>query len=290
MASQALVLDRREPDNRPQGDYLSKRNFARLARFINDYSGIRMPPTKITMLEGRLRRRLRVTGHESLESYCRFLFEQDGIDVEAVHLIDVATTNKTDFFREPNHFSYLVDEVLPELAEKGIGDIRVWSAACSTGAEPYTLAMILEDFRKSRRLGYSILATDLSTEVLATAIRGIYPEEMIDPVPRDMARKYVLRSVLGDRQVRIHHALRSKVGFGRLNLMDDRYEIGAPADVIFCRNVLIYFEKSVQAVVLARLCDCLAPGGYLFIGHSESVAGFSLPIKQVANTIFQKTR
>lgn len=290
MASQALGVDHLEADHRPHGDYLSKRNFARLARFINGYSGIRMPPTKVTMLEGRLRRRVRATGHGSLESYCRFLFEQDGIEAEAVHLIDVATTNKTDFFREPNHFAYLIDEVLPKLAQKGKGDIRVWSAACSTGAEPYTLAMILEDFRKSHRLGYSILATDLSTEVLATAVRGIYPQEMIDPVPLDMVRKYVLRSVLGDRQVRIHHSLRSKVGFARLNLMDDAYAIGAPADVIFCRNVLIYFEKTVQEAVLARLCDCLAPGGYLFIGHSESVAGFSLPVKQVANTIFQKTR
>jgi chemotaxis protein methyltransferase CheR len=233
---------------------------------------------------------LRVTGHTSLDSYCNFLFNEDGIESEAIHLIDVATTNKTDFFREPSHFTYLVENVLPAMAQRDKGEVRFWSAACSTGAEPYTLAMILEDFRQSYRLGYSILATDLSTEVLSTAVRGIYPEEMMDPVPPNMARKYVLRSVRDDRQVRIHHTLRSKVGFARLNLMDDSYAIGAPVDVIFCRNVLIYFEKKVQEAVLSRLCDCLVPNGYLFIGHSESIGGFSLPVKQVANTVFQETR
>lgn len=289
MTSQNPAVDRGE-DSRLRGDNLSKRNFDRLARFINGYSGIRMPPTKATMLEGRLRRRLRITGHASLDSYCQYLFDENGIESEAIHLIDVATTNKTDFFREPNHFTYLVENVLPVMTQRDKGEVRVWSAACSTGAEPYTLAMILQDFRQSHRLGYSILATDLSTEVLATAVRGVYPEDMIDPVPPDLARKYVLRSVHGDGQVRIHHALRSKIGFARLNLMDDKYAIGAPVDVIFCRNVLIYFERKVQEAVLSRLCDCLAPNGYLFIGHSESVGGFSLPVKQVANTIFQKIR
>lgn len=289
MTSLSHSVDRGQ-DTRLRSDNLSKRNFDRLARFINGYSGIRMPPTKVTMLEGRLRRRLRVTGHDSFDSYCHFLFDEDGIESEAIHLIDVATTNKTDFFREPNHFAYLVENVLPAMMQRDKGEVRVWSAACSTGAEPYTLAMILEDFRQSYRLGYSILATDLSTEVLSTAVRGIYPEEMMDPVPPVLARKYVLRSVRGDRQVRMHHSLRSKIGFARLNLMDDSYAIGAPVDVIFCRNVLIYFEKKVQEAVLSRLCDCLAPNGYLFIGHSESIGGFSLPVKQVANTIFQKTR
>ncbi|MBS0253001.1 MAG: chemotaxis protein CheR [Proteobacteria bacterium] len=289
MTSQSLAIDRGE-DSKLRGDKLSKRNFDRLARFINGYSGIRMPPTKATMLEGRLRRRLRITGHASLDSYCQYLFDENGIESEAIHLIDVATTNKTDFFREPNHFSYLVENVLPAMTQRDKGEVRVWSAACSTGAEPYTLAMILQEFRENHRLGYSILATDLSTEVLATAVRGVYPEEMIDPVPPNMARKYVLRSVRGDHQVRIHHALRSRIGFARLNLMDDKYAIGAPVDVIFCRNVLIYFERKVQEAVLSRLCDCLAPNGYLFIGHSESIGGFSLPVKQVANTVFQKTR
>jgi chemotaxis protein methyltransferase CheR len=269
-------------------DGLSKRNFDRLARFINNYSGIRMPPSKATMLEGRLRRRLRATGFASLDDYCRYLFDENGIEAEAIHLIDVATTNKTDFFREPNHFSFLTETVLPEFADRGQKSLRAWSSACSTGAEPYTLAMVLEEFSRASRVSYSILATDLSTEVLAAAVRGVYPEEMTAPVPSAMARKYILRSANQDRQIRVHPTLRSKVGFARMNLMDDSYPVGAPFDVIFCRNVLIYFDKTVQAAVLSRLCDCLASGGYLFIGHSESITGFSLPVTQAANTIFKK--
>ncbi len=270
-------------------DSLSKRNFDRLARYINGYSGIRMPPSKSTMLEGRLRRRLRATGHSSLNQYCDYLFEEDGIKAEAVHLIDVATTNKTDFFREPAHFSYLSEVVLPLIAERGQRTIRAWSAACSTGAEPYTLAMVLEEFARSSNLSYSILATDLSTQVLSTAIRGVYPADMVAPVPADMAKRYVMRSVkTHDHTVRIHPTLRAKVGFARLNFMDEKYRVGDRMDLIFCRNVLIYFEKQTQVNVLSRLCECLAPGGYMFIGHSESISGYSLPLKQVANTIFEK--
>lgn len=272
-----------------RNDSLSKRNFNRLAHYITSYSGIRMPASKGAMIEGRLRRRLRATGYSSLNEYCDYLFDAGGIEVEAVHLIDVATTNKTDFFRESNHFAYLCDEVLPAIAQRGQRSIRAWSAACSTGAEPYTLAMILEDFGRSHRISYSILATDLSTEVLATAIRGIYPEEMVVPVPANLAKRYIMRAVRSDnRNVRIHPTLRAKIGFGRMNLMDEKYRTGEPMDLIFCRNVLIYFDKNTQEAVLNRLCDCLAPGGYMFIGHSESITGFSLPLKQVANTIFEK--
>ncbi len=241
------------------------------------------------MIEGRLRRRLRATGHASVNEYCNYLFDDGGIETEAVHLIDVATTNKTDFFREPNHFSYLCDVALPTFVRRRQRSLRAWSSACSTGAEPYTLAMILEDFSRNNNISYSILATDLSTEVLSTAIRGVYPEDMVAPVPANMAKRYVMRPVRSDsHHVRIHPALRAKVGFARMNLMDEKYRVGDPVDLIFCRNVLIYFEKQTQAEVLERLCDCLAPGGYLFIGHSESITGYTLPVKQVANTIFEK--
>lgn len=276
-------------EQQPRTDSLSKRNFDRLARYINGYSGIRMPPSKGTMLEGRLRRRLRATGHASVNEYCNYLFDDGGIETEAVHLIDVATTNKTDFFREPNHFSYLCDVVLPTFVRRRQRTLRAWSSACSTGAEPYTLAMILEDFCRNNNISYSILATDLSTEVLSTAIRGVYPEDMVAPVPANMAKRYVMRPVRSDsHHVRIHPALRAKVGFARMNLMDAKYRVGDPMDLIFCRNVLIYFEKQTQAEVLKRLCDCLVPGGYMFIGHSESITGYTLPLKQVANTIFEK--
>ncbi|WP_454851502.1 CheR family methyltransferase [Rhizobium binxianense] len=272
------------------GDRISKRNFDKLARFIYDYSGIKMPPTKLTMLEGRLRRRLRATSHSSFDDYCDYLFNQGGLEQEAVHLIDVVTTNKTDFFREAKHFDFMQSVALPAIAGSGVRAIRAWSSACSTGAEPYTMAMVIAEFTEERNdLTYNILATDLSTDVLLTARKGIYPEDLVTPVPRDLQRKYVMTAKQpGRREVRIVPRLRSRVGFARLNLMDEKYDVGDPMHILFCRNVLIYFDKQTQAGVLARLCGCLAKGGYMFIGHSESITGFDLPLKQVSNTVFQR--
>lgn len=283
-AVQALYDDERISDG------LSRRNFDRLSQIIQDYSGIRMPPTKTTMLEGRLRRRVRATGHPSLEAYCHYLFEEGGIDHEFLHLIDVVTTNKTDFFREPTHFAYLRETVLPQIERRGARGVRAWSAACSIGAEPYTLAMLLDEFAEQTGIDYRILATDLSTDVLATGLKGIYSTDMMEPVPRPLANKYVLPAVdARTRRVRIHPRLRSRVGFARMNLMSDSYPVGEPMDLIFCRNVLIYFDKPTQQKVLRRLCDCLVPGGHLFVGHSETVSGFDLPVRQMAGTILMKT-
>jgi chemotaxis protein methyltransferase CheR len=272
------------------GDRISSRNFEKLARFIYEYSGIKMPSTKLTMLEGRLRRRLRATNIRSFDDYCDFLFDHGGMEQEVVHLIDAVTTNKTDFFREAKHFDYLQSTALPALVRGGCRRLRAWSAACSTGAEPYTMAMVLEEFCQDRSdIDYAILATDLSTDVLQSARRGIYPEDIVAPVPSDLRHKYVMTAkASGRREVRISPRLRSKIGFGRMNLMDKKYPVGDPMQIIFCRNVLIYFDKPTQADVLSRLCECLAVGGYMFIGHSESISGFDLPLKQVSNTVFQR--
>jgi chemotaxis protein methyltransferase CheR len=271
-------------------DRLSGRNFKRLASYIYNYSGIRLPETKMTMLEGRLRRRLRATGHSTLDSYCTYLFEEGGLDSESIYLIDVVTTNKTDFFREPGHFDYLSSTILPELVSRGTRQIRIWSCACSIGAEPYTIAMLLEEFSISQKgQDYVILATDLSTEVLDKARRGVFSEDMIAPMPRALISKYVRFARQPDRgEVRIVPRLRSRIGFARLNLMDASYQIGDPVDIIFCRNVLIYFDKQTQQKVIGKLCDRLWAGGYLFLGHSESIAGMNLPLRQVANTVFKR--
>jgi chemotaxis protein methyltransferase CheR len=271
-------------------DGLSRSNFDRVSRYIYQYCGIRMPASKVGMLEGRLRRRLRATGHRKLNEYCDYLFDQNGIAIESVHLIDAVTTNKTDFFRESKHFDYLEQVALPELEKSGVRKLRAWSAACSTGAEPYSMAMVMEDFvQKQRAMDYEIIATDISTNVLAVGIKGVYPEDQVEPVPERARKQYVMRSKSpGAGVVRIHPRLRSKVGFGRMNLMDTAYDVGGPVHVIFCRNVLIYFERPLQGLVLRRLCENLREGGYLFIGHSESVAGFDLPIVPVGHTIFRK--
>ncbi|MES5098549.1 CheR family methyltransferase [Agrobacterium sp. BA1120] len=271
-------------------DNLSSRDFRQLAEFIYNYCGIKMPDSKRSMLEGRLRKRLRATGCPSFSAYCDFLFRHGGMETESVFLIDVVTTNKTDFFREPNHFDFMEQVAMPALVEKGHQRIRAWSAACSTGAEPYTMAMVMAEAVERKVISdYSILATDLSTDVLKKAHSGIYARDLVEPVPSDLARKYVMPARDKHRdEVRITPKLRSKVGFARLNLMNPSYDVGDPYQIIFCRNVLIYFDKKTQAHVLTQLCKCLMPGGYLLIGHSESVTGINLPVKQVANTVFMK--
>ena len=275
-------------------DHLTNRDFQKLSRFIQDYSGIKMPPTKKTMVEGRLRRRVRATGARTLADYCRYLFDQGGLDQEAVSLIDAVTTNKTDFFREPEHFHFLTEQAVPELLATRRGainaPIKVWSAACSIGAEPYTLAMVLAELgRATPGLRTSIVATDICTEALNTAILGIYPEAMITPVPRELRQRYLLRARAGARdRVRIAPDLRRAISFSRLNLMQTPYAVALDMHIVFCRNILIYFDKPTQRQVLDQLCHHLRPGGFLFLGHSETLTGFGLPLRPVATTIFQR--
>jgi chemotaxis protein methyltransferase CheR len=275
-------------------DRLSQRHFQRLAAYIENYSGIKVPPTKITMIEGRLRKRVRATGMSDLKQYCDYLFEGNGLATEAVELINVVTTNKTEFFREPDHFTFLAEHAVPDLMSRGgaRSPLKVWSAACSIGAEPYTLAMVLAELAQQiPGLRFVITATDLSTEVLATAVLGIYPEAMIKPVSPELRRRYILRSkVRARQQVRIVPELRSMTRFARVNLMDTPYPVDKQMDIIFCRNMLIYFDKKTQEAVVQRLSEHLRPGGYLFLGHSESLAGFHLPLQVVAPTVFRRVQ
>ena len=270
---------------------MSPTDFRRLAAFINRYSGIRMPDSKRVMVEGRLRRRLRSHGFDTFTSYCHYLFEEGGLENEAIHIIDAVTTNKTEFFRESEHFRFLTDVTLPDrIAGRTTPTLKLWSAACSIGAEPYTLAMIMADYqRQGCDLRYSILATDLCVDVLRTAVEAIYAEDLVQPVPLDMRRRYLLRG-RGDaaRQVRIAPELRRMVRFARLNLMEEAYPVEQGFDIIFCRNVLIYFSRPDQEAVLSRLASHLAPGVYLFLGHSETINGLSLPLRAVGPTVFMK--
>lgn len=286
-----MQLSAPQPADRadPPGGRLSRRNFDRLAAFVTEYSGIRLPESKLTMVEGRLRRRLRATGLASFDAYCDHVFASGRLSGETLHLIDAVTTNKTDFFREAGHFTFLRETGLPALAAAGVRRLRAWSAACSTGAEPYSLAMVLEaDFQAPDR-SWSILATDLSRNVLEVARHGIYPADQLAPVPSDLRRRFLLAAAdPGRREMRVHPRLRARVAFGRMNLMDARYDVGEAMHVIFCRNVLIYFDRDTQARVLTRLCEVLAPGGYLFIGHAESIAGLDLPLRAVGNTAFRR--
>jgi len=273
---------------------MSTELFNRLSDFIYTESGIKMPLSKKTMLEARLQKRLRTIGINSFGEYCNYLFSPEGIANELVNMIDVVTTNKTDFFREPQHFDYLLEYVLPDLINTSGCGIRrpfmIWSAACSSGEEPYTLAMVLDEFsRKAQGFHYNILATDISTRVLEKAKQAIYDEERVQPVPIDLKRKYLMRNKNRDlKQVRIVPELRAQVRFRRLNFMAGDFGMREKMDVIFCRNVLIYFDRPTQEKVLNRLCAHLRPGGYLFTGHSETISGMNVPLETVANTVSRR--
>jgi chemotaxis protein methyltransferase CheR len=272
---------------------MSEAVFSRFSSFVQSEVGIKMPPVKKTMLQARLSKRLRRLGLQTFDEYCDFVFSPEGRATELQNMIDVVTTNKTDFFREPGHFHYLVQQVLPELMNRGMGVRRrlmLWSAGCSTGEEPYTIAMVLSDFAERHRgIDFSILATDLSGQVLKEARLGIYREDEVDPVPMGMKKRYLLRSRnRSEGRVKIVSAIRNKVEFRQLNFMDEEYAIGGNRDVIFCRNVIIYFKRSTQERVLNRVCRHLRTGGYMFMGHSETLNGLNVPLIQVEPTIYRK--
>jgi len=227
----------------------------------------------------------------SHDEYCEYLFSPQGMNDELPNLVDVVTTNTTDFFREPKHFEMLSGKVLPELYARrnSSSNINIWSAGCSSGEEPYTLSMVLSEFgRLNPGFTFSILATDISTQVLRMAVRATYPETKIGPIPTECRKRYLLRSKdRAKKVVRIAPDARSHVRFRRLNFMEE-FTFNGQLDVIFCRNVVIYFDRETQETLFSRFCRKLAPGGYLFIGHSESLAGMDLPLEVVAPTVYRR--
>lgn len=275
---------------------MSMKDFNRLSRFIHKECGINITPTKRVMLEGRLNRRLKRLGMRSFTEYCDYLFSKQGIEGELIWMIDEVTTNKTDFFREPVHFEYLAGRVLPELADNarrfGHKRLAVWSAGCSSGEEPYTLAMVINEFidaNPGANLSYLIIATDISPSVLEKAEKAVYEDEKVIPVPLEMKKKYLLRGK--DRMknfVRVVPELRERVKFRRLNFMDSDFGFRETIDIIFCRNVIIYFDRQTQEILLNKFCRCLSPGGYVFMGHSETLFGMDIPLVQTAPTIYRK--
>lgn len=273
---------------------MTAQHFKRLSEFIRQQVGIRLPPGKKVMLEARLQKRLRSLGMHSFDEYCERLFNSLESDEETSQMINAVTTNKTDFFREPAHFHYLRDVVLPQFdkANEAMTErtFSLWSAGCSSGEEPYTLSMVLGDYAELHAgFRFSVLATDISTRVLDKARLGIYEEERVAMVPEQMKKKYIMRSK--DRSkglVRIVPELRHQVRFKQANLVSEDFSLPEPLDVIFCRNVIIYFERLYQEILLERLCRSLKTGGHLFLGHSETVHGFALPLVRIASTIYRK--
>ena len=267
-------------------------DFNRLSSFILQEFGIKLPPVKKTMLQGRLQKRLRALDMNAYRDYIDYIFSEEGKQHELIHMIDVVTTNKTDFFRENNHFEYLKESILPEFMNRtgGRETFKIWSAGCSSGEEPYTMAIVLQEFASENpSFQYSIFATDISTQVLSKAAAAIYPMERVNIIPMAMKKKYLLRSKDKHKpSVRIVQALRKKVTFQQLNFMDNYYKIDLNFDAVFCRNVLIYFDKVTQERVISRQLHNLKKGGYYFLGHSESIMNMNLPLKQVRPTVFMR--
>jgi len=273
---------------------ISQRSFGRLAQFVNGELGIKMPESKIPMIQSRLLRRVRALGLACIDDYCEYLFSPSGARDERVHFINAVTTNKTDFFREPGHFQYLAGQALPLLVNSGAsarpGPLAVWSAACSSGEEPYTLAMVLSEYAAGcPGFDFRILATDISTKVLQLAKEAVYSPHQIAPVPPALRRKYLLESKAGgQRKTRVIPGLRRKVSFHRLNFMDQDYRVRDLFDIIFCRNVLIYFDRPTQEAVINKLCRNLAPGGFLFISHSETLSGLDVPLVSLGSSCYRR--
>ena len=271
---------------------LTPEDFRRFSAFVESELGIQLPPGKASMFQGRLARRLRELNIPSASEYWDYLFHSPDAESELVHFIDAITTNKTDFFREPQHFDFLRQQVLPDFSrESATLKFNLWCAGCSSGEEPYTLAMVLSEYSRSGAFGFdfSILATDISTRVLKQAQSGIYDESQSFAIPPRLRTKYLLRSKdASSRRTRIVPTLREHVSFHRLNFKAEDYKVRGMFDVIFFRNVMIYFDKPTQQEIVTKLCRNLKPGGYLFVGHSESLVSLDVPVKQIGPAIFRK--
>jgi len=265
------------------------RLFARLSDFIQRTAGIRMPPEKRVMLQARLQKRMRRLGHDTYDDYVDYVFSPEGTRLELQSMIDAVTTNKTDFFREPFHFDYLAREGLASLPRRRGERLRVWSAPCSKGHEVYTIAMVLAEHAAAHAgLEFEVLGADLSTFALEVARRAVYPHREIEPVPMELRRKYLLRGKDREEdQVRIAPELRARTRFMHLNFLDDTYRVGDPFQVIFCRNMLIYFDPPTQQRVVNHLARHLVPGGLFLTGHSETLARLDTPLVPIEPTIYR---
>ena len=270
---------------------ITDREFGLFRKLVDREAGIHLSDAKRALLVGRLTRRLRELGLTSFSAYYRRITEED--PAELTHMLDRVSTNETHFFREPRQFEFLKETVMPQWIRAGgtgrrARRLRVWSAACSTGEEPYSLAMTLLD----GLLAYpgwelEILASDISTRVLRRAEEAVWPVDKAKEIPTSLLRRYMLRGTRSQEgQMKAGPLLRSAVRFTRNNLNSAHYTVSGPFDLILCRNVLIYFDTETKRRVVQRLLDLLAPDGYLFLGHAESLTGLSDRARSVGPTVY----
>ena len=274
---------------------ISDELFLLVGKMITEKYGIKMPLEKKIMFQARLQRRLLELDIHSFDEYAAKLFDCSNDSNEINLLADLISTNKTEFFREKEHFQFLNNRLFPEYFKNHdsnlFSQIKLWSAGCSSGQEAYSIGIQLEEFMRTNsvQLDYSILATDISARMLRVAKQAIYPMHQVNEISVELKHRYFLKSKnIKDPKVRVVNKIREKVTVAHMNLMDGGYPFKMPFDVVFLRNTLIYFEPKVQLQVLTKVLDCLKTDGYLFIGHSESLINLNLPIQSVAPSVYIK--
>jgi chemotaxis protein methyltransferase CheR len=282
-----------DPDTHAVALSITDAEFHRFRRLVHEQTGIALNDGKRPLLCARLGKRLRRWGYGTFSEYWMHLTERDPHGEELMRMVNAITTNKTDFFRESHHFEILRDHVATIAGRAGADaprTLRLWSAGCSSGEEPYSMALtVLDTLSRPGSWDVRILASDIDTEILATAAAGVYAEERVEAVPADLRRRYFLKG-RGSQSgfVRVRPEVRELVTFRRINLREDTWPIRSALDAIFCRNVLIYFDRELQQQLAARFVDLLKPGGVLFLGHSESLVGMRPGLEHLGNTAYRK--
>lgn len=272
---------------------LNEKQFKHIASYIESTVGIKMPLEKKLMMQSRLNSRLKALNYSNFDDYINFVFSKTpNAESELVKLVDAMTTNLTEFFREPAHFDYLTDVVLPQYAKQDRTNIKLWSVGCSSGQEPYTLSIVMSEYLRKNQNSirdFSVLASDVSTRVLKKGINAVYEIDTVTNLPLDLKKRYFLKGKNQfHNEVRVKPELRKHVKFMHLNVMNEDFGFRDTMQIIFCRNMLIYFDKPTQENVINKFLRYLEPGGYLFLGHSETIFGMDLPFKSVAPTVFQR--
>lgn len=265
----------------------TEKDFARIKKLVYDFAGIDLNESKKNLVYNRLSKRIRFLGLQSFKRYLDYVEEQG--ETEFVNLINSITTNLTFFFRENHHFEYLANSVIPMLLQENQTSrkIRIWSAGCSTGEEPYSLAITLKETVPA---GWDakVIATDLDTTVVETALKGVYPLERLKGVSEARKKRWFLKGKgAQDGLVKVKGELRDIIDFGQINLMNE-WPLKDKVDVIFCRNVVIYFDKPTQSKLFGRYADLLPEYGHLFIGHSESLYKVCDRFSLIGQTIYKK--
>lgn len=271
---------------------LSAQAYRTIVEIVYEHSRIKLGNDKQTLLSNRLGKRLRELGIATYDDYCARL-KSLGAQEEIEHLVDLISTNHTRFYREPDHFTYLTEKILPGLIPRLHSErapLRIWSAASSSGEEPYTLAIVLSEYLRAHpSLTWKIEASDISRSILAKAERAIYRMDAVEPVPMELLKRYFQKGVgEHDGYCRVRKELREKVRYARVNLFQPEYPITPKQHVIFCRNVMIYFDIPSREAAVKRLTQHLAPGGFLIVGHSESLMGVRHNLVAIKQGIYQK--